>query len=346
MHLLYISLCPKRYINDDAPQFLHFLLTLLRCASEKMAKVCQFCNKNFKNSRSLATHRYIYHKKHDVDTLVHGEYNNASVQSEKQRNFRLTSASEDAPSVKIRHDATHSASYSDNDVEKLQSIQHQKELNTKIYHKKKQADTIFDKHLANERKYVRSSLYGSEDDALADRVKALDSYMTKSYAMKRNHTDSVATSEDDTDYETKQSNKKIKKKHSTTFNTSSDSVDADEQAKKPKFSMKIVKELHRSLYLYEQIGVASTITRRAILRNVPTIFYRNLKYLCLGLRHGQIEFSDYYKHKLQPHDKLVHGISKTSDSKLKDHIIKHANRVGAFLKRVLPIITPRLVALI
>ena len=161
-----------------------------------------------------------------------------------------------------------------------------------------------------------------------------------------NHTDSVSTSEDDTDYETKQCNKKIKKKHNKTIKTSSDSVDADEQTKKPEFSMKIVKELHRSLYLFEQIGVASTNTRRAILRNVPTIFYRNIKYLCLGLLHGQIEFSNYYKQKLEPHAKLVRGVSKTPDSKLKDHIIKHANGIGAFLKRVLPIITPRLVALI
>ena len=133
--------------------------------------------------------------------------------------------------------------------------------------------------------------------------------------------------------------------HGITF-SSRPSVDADEQTKKPEFSMKIVKELHRSLYLFEQIGVASTNTRRAILRNVPTIFYRNIKSLCLGLLHGQIEFSNYYKQKLEPHAKLVRGVSKTPDSKLKDHIIKHANGVGAFLKRVLPIITPRLVALI
>ena len=54
-----------------------------------MVVVCQYCNKNFKNPKSLATHRYTYHKDGDhesVDTRVSDETHNSASDESNQDN--------------------------------------------------------------------------------------------------------------------------------------------------------------------------------------------------------------------------------------------------------------------
>ena len=74
-----------------------FLVNVIIIEFETMVIVCLYCNKGFKNSKSLATHRYTYHKKDDKhdSTDTHVSDDAASDESNQDKSVGIENESSD-----------------------------------------------------------------------------------------------------------------------------------------------------------------------------------------------------------------------------------------------------------